>query len=217
MGTGTKRTGEEEHFLSGNPPPPAYTKATCPWRENTMPLFPSSFPRPLRHRTSVRRPCTSVPDRRIPPGHRWSPRVRPACHPQRSPRAGRALQGLGGGKRGLMPPLKMLQAGRAPDGEDKEQRSELLERCIMIVSPSRGGKDGTPAGAPVGVPWGERSGRAAGLCALHTTPRRALWGGRGRGEEEGWSLFSPSDWTDGARAGAAAVTPGQTQPRGGGR
>lgn len=55
-----------------------------------------------------------------------------------------------------MPPLEMFQAGKAPDGEDKEERSELLERCIMFISPSPGGKDRTPVGARVGVLRRER-------------------------------------------------------------
>ena len=33
MGTSTGGMGEEEHFLSDNPPPPTHTKATCPWRK----------------------------------------------------------------------------------------------------------------------------------------------------------------------------------------
>lgn len=49
-----------------------------------------------------------------------------------------------------MPPLEMFQAGKAPDGEDKEERSELLERCIMFISPYLGGKDRTPVGAREG-------------------------------------------------------------------
>lgn len=60
------------------------------------------------------------------------------------------VQRLGRGKRGLMPPLKIFQAGNAPDGEDKEERSELLERCIMFISPSPGGKDRTPRGSAGG-------------------------------------------------------------------
>lgn len=52
-----------------------------------------------------------------------------------------------------MPPLEMFQEGKAPDGEDKEERSE---RCIMFISPSPGGKDRTPVGARVGVLRGER-------------------------------------------------------------
>lgn len=71
MGTaGTGRTGEEEqHFLSDNPPsPPAHTKATCPWRENTMPLFPPSFPRPLRHEGRAHHPSPKRASRQAADG-----------------------------------------------------------------------------------------------------------------------------------------------------
>lgn len=59
---------------------------------------------------------------------------------------------------------------------------------------------GSPGGGCPGVRGtaaegsGGRGG-AAGLRALHTTPD-----GHSEGEGEGWSLFSPSDWTDGVQA-----------------
>lgn len=65
---------EDQHFLSDNaPPPPAHTKATCPWRENTMPLFPPSFPRPLRHRTGEKGPHAPTPETRQADGGTHQP------------------------------------------------------------------------------------------------------------------------------------------------
>lgn len=78
-----------------------------------------------------------------------SPPTAPFAPPEPAP-LDVLVQGLGRGKRGLMPPLEMFQAGKTPDGEDKEERSELLETCIMFISPSLGGRDRTPVGARVG-------------------------------------------------------------------
>lgn len=140
MGTGIGRTGEEEHhLLSDNPPPPAHTKATCPWRENTMPLLPPSFPRPLRHPTRARRPCASIPETRVAPGHWWYPPVHPTCHPNRSlcfPPAGLAEGAHAGGwegeSGGQMPPWRFSKGGKPLMEKTKTNAQSCLREALCL-------------------------------------------------------------------------------------
>lgn len=83
-------------------------------------------------------------------GGRWHPPAHPTCPPtfpftfhQPAP-LDVPGQAAGKGKAEGKCPSRGFQGGKAPDEEDKDKRSELLERCIMSINPPPGGGPGPP-------------------------------------------------------------------------
>lgn len=149
-GRGRRGWEEEQRFLSDNPPPPAHTKATCPWRENTVPLFPPSFPRPLRHEGRAHHPSPKRASRQAAAGTHCSPRLVTPTLPF-APRlpAPRRVSVRGGGRGGRYPP-RDFPRGKSPRWRRQRQTPSAAGEMHYVDNPFSRWEGRDPPGS-VGV------------------------------------------------------------------